>query len=128
MIVSGTGILNEPANTEVIDLAIENSTCTKFANHPFNASAGVGEILGQNAVFCGGEYLDRSKNSYSYFGPKTVIDECYIINQSSAKYFAKMQEKRSQAASRSYNNKIWITGGQNYKVVSFYVLLVFPRN
>ena len=106
------------ANTEVIDLSIENSTCTKFANNPVNATgpAGIGEMLGQNFVICGGLLLNDDPPSNPYFPRTRNSDECYIMYQSEAKHFAKMQEKRSHAASMVHNNKIWITGGKNNKV------------
>ena len=50
------------------------------------------------------------------FGKPKILDECYAINQKGTFLFVNMKEKRSEASSIVYDNKLWITGGKKFQV------------
>ena len=120
LVVSGTTEFNSPAQTsEVIDMTNENYTCNNFAHLPVNVSRATGGVLGTNVIVCGGEFFDLTKPQSDMFLPikPIIVEDCYMINHEEAVLFVKMKEKRSSASSIVYDNKLWITGGKNVKVV-----------
>lgn len=121
LVVSGQGEYNSPAQaSEVIDLKNENFTCDNFANHPINVSSATGAVLGSKVIVCGGEFIDYdniSEEPSPFHFRTNIIDDCYSINQNEAVLFAKMKEKRTGASSIVYDNKLWITGGMNIRVM-----------
>ena len=144
--MSGSAEYNSHAQTsEVIDMTNENYTCKNFAHLPVNVSRATGGVLGTNVIVCGGQFFDFTKPQSDMFLPvkPTIVEDCYKINQDVCNFFprnlltcnfftvfflqihhqeeavlfVKMKEKRSGASSIVYNNKLWITGGKNVKVV-----------
>ena len=120
LVVSGSAEYNSHAQTsEVIDMTNENYTCNNFAHLPVNVSRATGGVLGTNVIVCGGQFFDFTKPELDMFLPvkPIIVEDCYMINQEEAVLFVKMKEKRSGASSIVYDNKLWITGGINVKVV-----------
>ena len=62
----------------------------------------------QALLICGGVY-----NFQNGSRPK-ASNKCYLLDRYSSRLFATMSEERTFAASLTYENSLWITGGLDY--------------